>query len=211
MVSPFLFRTCQFSQLRILVACLLFAIAIAADEARVFLRFCLFTLERNSLRIQPQFLYLQLLVLGLSTVVPSTLIVIFSSVFIERFVSTVHKEIACADQRSGCRLRPETLPYFYEEKRKRGGPYRTGDTTDLSKKAKSVSVISDAVPAFENRINSDPFAGSSLVRRYRMHPSWRTGESAASSGQVGRHIRWAASLVFQLINPIECKEGRLTL
>ncbi|XP_077534315.1 uncharacterized protein LOC144146225 [Haemaphysalis longicornis] len=182
----------EYLELRILVACLMFAIAIVADETRVFYRFCLFTLERYALRMQPLFLYLQLLVLLLSTVLPSTLIVILSSVVIERFVSTVHKEVAGTDQRDGTiSARLENLQYFYDEKRKRGGPHPTGvDTRDLFRKAKSVSAISDSVPASESRVNLDTYAGSSsLLSRYKLHPSWRTVEStnvSSSSAQVDR-------------------------
>ncbi|KAH9376659.1 hypothetical protein HPB48_005870 [Haemaphysalis longicornis] len=183
----------EYLELRILVACLMFAIAIVADETRVFYRFCLFTLERYALRMQPLFLYLQLLVLLLSTVLPSTLIVILSSVVIERFVSTVHKEVAGTDQRRRKRSAPalKSLQYFYDEKRKRGGPHPTGvDTRDLFRKAKSVSAISDSVPASESRVNLDTYAGSSsLLSRYKLHPSWRTVEStnvSSSSAQVDR-------------------------
>ncbi|CAN8016731.1 unnamed protein product, partial [Ixodes persulcatus] len=77
---------------KVLMSSLLFIIAIVSDETTVFQRLCLRAIGRHSLRMQPLFFLLQLSALMLSTLVPSSIIVIFYTVVIERFVATVEEE-----------------------------------------------------------------------------------------------------------------------
>ncbi|KAL1440416.1 hypothetical protein MTO96_009457 [Rhipicephalus appendiculatus] len=86
---------------RVLAAWLLFAIAIVCDETTVVARACLYALRRFALRMQPLFLSLQLVVLALSLFLPSWFVVVLGTVFIERFVAVVQREIVAFDQKSG--------------------------------------------------------------------------------------------------------------
>ncbi|XP_049270646.1 uncharacterized protein LOC119390195 [Rhipicephalus sanguineus] len=159
----------------VLMAFLLFAIAILGDETTVFFRLCLYALQRYALRMQPLFLYLQFLVFALSLLLPSNLIVVFSTVFIDRFVTTVHNEIVgSTDQRSSVRIQTSsTLNYFDEGRRPRWG--RRSSITALGRRARSVSMVSDTTAA------SEASAGSSVIRQYRMHPASPTLEAPDTS------------------------------
>ncbi|KAH6934023.1 hypothetical protein HPB50_019490 [Hyalomma asiaticum] len=149
----------------VLEAFLLFAIAILGDETTVFFRLCLYALQRYALRMQPLFLYLQFLVFALSLLLPSNLIVIFSTVFIDRFVTTVHNEIVGnADQRSSVRIQTSSaLNYFDEARRPRW--IRRSSVPTFNRRARSVSVVSDTTVA------SEASAASSVIRHYRMYPA----------------------------------------
>ncbi|XP_075539776.1 uncharacterized protein LOC142574618 [Dermacentor variabilis] len=148
---------------RVLTASLLFAIAFLGDETTVFLRLSLHALRRYALRMQPLFLYMHLLVFALGLLLPSALVVVFSTVFIDRFVTTVHNEIT-ADQRSSVvriQTASSSLNYLDEGRRPRwAGLGRRGSAA--GRRPRSVSVVSEMTLASD--------ASSSLVRQYRMHP-----------------------------------------
>ncbi|KAH8039443.1 hypothetical protein HPB51_007321 [Rhipicephalus microplus] len=148
----------------VLTAFLLFAIVIVGDETTIFFRLCLYALERYALRLQPLFLCMQFLVFALSLLLPSNLIVVFSTVFVDRFFSTVHNEIVGnADQRSSVRIQTSSmLNYFDEGRRPRWG--RHSSITAFGRRARSVSMVSDTTVA------SEASAGS-LIRQYRIHPA----------------------------------------
>ncbi|XP_075744468.1 uncharacterized protein LOC142803242 isoform X2 [Rhipicephalus microplus] len=148
----------------VLTAFLLFAIVIMGDETTIFFRLCLYALERYALRMQPLFLCMQFLVFALSLLLPSNLIVVFSTVFVDRFFSTVHNEIVGnTDQRSSVRIQTSSmLNYFDEGRRPRWG--RHSSITAFGRRARSVSMVSDTTVA------SEASAGS-LIRQYSMHPA----------------------------------------
>ncbi|XP_065309174.1 uncharacterized protein [Dermacentor albipictus] len=151
---------------RVLAAWMMFAIAIVGDETSVFARACLHALQRFALRTQPLFLSLQLVVLALSLFLPSSLIVVFGTVLIERFFAIVQRELVTVDQRSGLRaLTSSSTQNFMQDVRRQrrqrrvaaGGNYR---------RARSVSMASDTTMASEGS------RSSSLVRQYKLHPEW---------------------------------------
>ncbi|XP_077534340.1 uncharacterized protein LOC144146251 [Haemaphysalis longicornis] len=167
----------------VLVASLVFIIAIVADDTTVFFRLCLYALQRHALRMQVLFLYLQTLVLALSTVLPSAVIVTFSRFFIERFVTTVNNETICSyQQRSSIvfcpsiRARTDSLSTFHSLRN------RAGSTGDTSRRGRSVSVVSDTTAASNGPISSDGSAGSEAVKRPRSLPVWLRRESLAPLG-----------------------------
>ncbi|KAK8783910.1 hypothetical protein V5799_009725 [Amblyomma americanum] len=147
----------------VLVPSLLFAIAIVGDETTVFFRLCLFALERYALRMQPLFLYMQSLVLALSLILPSTIIMIFGTVFIDRFVSTVHDEVPGINQRM--QSFSSTQNYCYESRRPRSGGRKGSSYITFGRRARSVSLASETTMA------SEVSAGSSVVKHYRMFAS----------------------------------------
>ncbi|XP_077548372.1 uncharacterized protein LOC144161609 [Haemaphysalis longicornis] len=153
----------------VLTASLLFAVAIVGDETTVFLRLCLHALRRHSLRMQPLFLQLQLLVLVLSLLLPSTLLVVFSTVLVERFVATVHSELLGGNdmQRSRARTASSASITYFEEAGRRRRMSRKASTAELMRRARSVSVVSDAT------LPSEASAGSSVVKHYKLHPGWK--------------------------------------
>ncbi|KAH7958523.1 hypothetical protein HPB49_002131 [Dermacentor silvarum] len=164
----------------VLAAFLLFAIAILGDETTVFFRLCLYTLQRFALRMQPLFLYLQFLVFALSLLLPSNLIVVFSTVFIDRFVTTVHNEIVGnADQRSSVRIQSSSTQNYFEEGR-RSRWFRRSSLPAFARRARSVSVVSDITLA------SEASAGSSVIRQYRMHPPTPTLQAPDTRRGDGR-------------------------
>ncbi|KAK8774781.1 hypothetical protein V5799_010685 [Amblyomma americanum] len=142
---------------RVLSVSLLFAVAIIGDETTIFFRLCLYALERYALRMQPLFVCMHLLVFALSLILPSTLIVVFSTVFIERFVTTIHDEIVGPpDQRGGVRIRASSNGAD-ASRRLRGG-------RAAGRRVRSVSVVSEA---------SEASGSSSVVRQFKMHPDLR--------------------------------------
>ncbi|KAH7959811.1 hypothetical protein HPB49_013972 [Dermacentor silvarum] len=153
---------------RVLTASLLFAIAFMGDETSVFFRLSLHALRRYALRMQPLFLYMHLLVFALALLLPSALIAVFSTVFIDRFVTTVHNEIVgTADQRSSVvriQTASSSLNYLDEGRRPRWGGGAGRRSSVMGRRGRSVSVVSEMTLA------SDVSATSSLVRQYRMHP-----------------------------------------
>ncbi|XP_077508370.1 uncharacterized protein LOC144119678 [Amblyomma americanum] len=147
---------------RVLSASLLFALAFIGDETTIFFRLCLYALERYALRMEPLFVGMQWLIFGLSLILPSTLIVVFSAVFIERFVTTVHSEIMETDQRIGLRYR--TGSSCCDGGRRTRWSRRTS-TSPNGRRSRSVSVVSETGTAA-----SGASGFSSLVRQYRIHP-----------------------------------------
>ncbi|KAH8039289.1 hypothetical protein HPB51_005535 [Rhipicephalus microplus] len=149
---------------RVLAAWLLFAIAIACDETTVVARACLYALRQFALRVQPLFLSLQLLVLALSLFLPSWFVVVLGTVFIERFVAVVQREIVAFDQKSGLRV-PTSISTqnFLEDIRRQRGQDRVA-TGGGSRKARRVSLITDTDMA------SDASRSNSLVHQYKLHP-----------------------------------------
>ncbi|KAL1417223.1 hypothetical protein MTO96_027101 [Rhipicephalus appendiculatus] len=135
----------------VLTAFLLFAIAILGDETTVLL-------PALSVRLA-------------ALLLPSNLIVVFSTVFIDRFVTTVHNEVVGnTDQRSSVRIQTSsTLNGFDEGKRPRWG--RHSSITAFGRRTRSVSVVSDTTVA------SEASAGSSIIRQYRLHPASPTLEA----------------------------------
>ncbi|KAL1467044.1 hypothetical protein MTO96_005906 [Rhipicephalus appendiculatus] len=148
----------------VLTASLLFAIAFLCDETTVFFRLSLHALRRYALRMQPLFLYTHILVFALSLLLPSNLIVVFSTVFIDRFVTTVRNEIlGTAEQRSSVvRILSgsTSLSSFDDGRRPRWGRMASA----MRRKARSVSMVSEMTGA------SEVSASGSLVKQYRMHP-----------------------------------------
>ncbi|XP_077534666.1 uncharacterized protein LOC144146602 [Haemaphysalis longicornis] len=151
----------------VLTASLLFAVGIVGDETTVFLRLCLHALRSHSLRMKPLFLKLQLLVLVLSLVLPGTLLVVFSTILIERFVATVLNDILDSnDHRSRARTSSSaSLVYFGEARRRRRLSSKVS-ASELMRRARSLSVISGATLA------SEASAGSSIIKHYKVHPTW---------------------------------------
>ncbi|KAK8760099.1 hypothetical protein V5799_028634 [Amblyomma americanum] len=133
-----------------------------SDETTIFFRLCLYALERYALRMEPLFVGMQWLIFGLSLILPSTLIVVFSAVFIERFVTTVHSEIMETDQRIGLRYR--TGSSCCDGGRRTRWSRRTS-TSPNGRRSRSVSVVSETGTAA-----SGASGFSSLVRQYRIHP-----------------------------------------
>ncbi|KAK8768890.1 hypothetical protein V5799_014647 [Amblyomma americanum] len=169
---PFLFgnKPC------VLSAYLLFALAIIGDETTIFFRLCLYALKQYALRMQPLFVGMHSIVLGLSLILPSTLVVIFSTVFIDRFVTTVSNEILGTDQRNGVRLQTSSN-YFDGGQRPRYG--RKSSVSTFARRVRSVSVSDSGTLASEA-------SGSSLVARpHRRQPSFSTFEGqGAPRGQL---------------------------
>ncbi|XP_037513609.1 uncharacterized protein LOC119390127 [Rhipicephalus sanguineus] len=149
---------------RVLTASLLFTIAFLCDETTVFFRLSLHALRRYALRMQPLFLYTHLPVFALSLLLPSNLIVVFSTVFIDRFVTTVHNEIVGTAEQRGSVVRilsgSTSLNYFEDGRRPRWGRISGA----MSRKARSVSMVSEMTGP------SEVSGSSSLVKQYRMHP-----------------------------------------
>ncbi|XP_049520761.1 uncharacterized protein LOC125944383 [Dermacentor silvarum] len=127
----------------VLTASILFAVAFSGDETTVFFRLCLYVIQRCALRMQPLFLYLQLLVLTLSLLLPSTIIVVFSTVFIDRFVTTVHDEIVGGDQRSVVRIQTASSSPIYSEEDRRPRWRRGSRVMKPERRARSVSMVSE--------------------------------------------------------------------
>ncbi|KAH7960631.1 hypothetical protein HPB49_021857 [Dermacentor silvarum] len=154
---------------RVLAAWLLFAIAIVGDETTLFARACLYALQQFALRMQPLFLSLQLVVLALSLFLPSSFIVVFGTVLIERFFAVVQREIITADQRSGLRAPTSSSTenfikdVRYTARQRRLRRVAAGGNT---RRARRVSMASDMTMA------SDASHSSSLVRQYKLHPEW---------------------------------------
>ncbi|KAH7956080.1 hypothetical protein HPB52_005997 [Rhipicephalus sanguineus] len=143
----------------VLTASILFAVAFLGDETTVFFRLCLHVIQRWSVRLQPLYFYMQFLVLALSLLLPSNLIVIFSTVFIERFVTTVHNEIVGSDQRSVVRIQP-VLPSASDEDDARRPRWRRRSSTMLpDRRARSVSMDSE--------VAGETSGNSSLVKQGR--------------------------------------------
>ncbi|KAL1467047.1 hypothetical protein MTO96_005909 [Rhipicephalus appendiculatus] len=126
---------------RVLTASILFAAAFLGDETTVFFRLCLHVIQRCGVRLQPLYFYMQFLVLALSLLLPSSLIVIFSIVFIERFVTTVHNEIVGDDQRSVVRI--QTASPSLEDDARRPRWRRRSSTKLPDRRARSVSMDSE--------------------------------------------------------------------
>ncbi|XP_077508372.1 uncharacterized protein LOC144119679 [Amblyomma americanum] len=160
----------------VLSASLLFALAIIGDETTIFFRLCLYALKQYALRMQPLFVGMHSIVLGLSLILPSTLVVIFSTVFIDRFVTTVSNEILGTDQRNGVRLQTSSN-YFDGGRRPRYG--RKSSVSTFARRVRSVSVSDSGTLASEA-------SGSSLVARpHRRQPSFSTFEGqGAPRGQL---------------------------
>ncbi|XP_077534331.1 uncharacterized protein LOC144146242 [Haemaphysalis longicornis] len=169
----------------VLTASLLFAVAIVGDETTVFLRLCLHALRRHSLRMQPLFLKLQLLVLVLSLLLPSTLLVVFSTVLVERFVATVHNELLGSNdhQRSRARRGSSVSITYSEEAARRRRMSRKASVAELMRRARSVSVVSDAT------LPSEASAGSSIVKHYKLHPDWQEVNARDWQPQANRIAR----------------------
>ncbi|KAH7957151.1 hypothetical protein HPB52_015669 [Rhipicephalus sanguineus] len=149
---------------RVLAVWLLFAIAIVCDETTVVARACLYALRRFALRMQPLFLSLQLVVLLLSLFLPSSFIVVLGTVFIERFVAVVQREIIAFDQKSGPRAPTNSSTQNFVEDIRRQRWQRRMATGGSSRKARRVSLVT------ETDMASDASRGSSLVHQYNMHP-----------------------------------------
>ncbi|KAK8767941.1 hypothetical protein V5799_005274 [Amblyomma americanum] len=142
---------------------------------------CLYALQRYALRIQPLFLSVQLMVLVLSLFLPSSFIVIFSTVLIERFITTVQKEITTADQRSGIRAPTSSSSQNFIEEVRRQRRQRQHAAGGAAKRARSVSMVSDTT------MPSEVSRNSSLVRQYKMHPEWHKERSLEAVRQdLGR-------------------------
>ncbi|XP_065298882.1 uncharacterized protein [Dermacentor albipictus] len=163
----------------VLTAFLLFAIAILGDETTVFFRLCLYALQRYALRLQPLFLYLQFLVFALSLLLPSALVVVFSTVFIDRFVTTVHNEIT-ADQRGSVRIQTNSTQNYFDDGRRPRWLRRTSLQPAFARRGRSLSVVSDTTLA------SEASAGSSIIRQFRMHPPTPPLEAPAAGRGHGR-------------------------
>ncbi|KAH7960887.1 hypothetical protein HPB49_024208 [Dermacentor silvarum] len=148
----------------VLTASILFAVAFSGDETTVFFRLCLYVIQRCALRMQPLFLYLQLLVLTLSLLLPSTIIVVFSTVFIDRFVTTVHDEIVGGDQRSVVRIQTASSSPIYSEEDRRPRWRRGSRVMKPERRARSVSMKTP---------RKTYFGGSGRPRReYDRENSW---------------------------------------
>ncbi|KAH6932471.1 hypothetical protein HPB50_006262 [Hyalomma asiaticum] len=157
---------------RVLAAWLLFAIVIVGDETTVFARACLYALQRFALRMQPLFLSLQLVVLALSLFLPSSFIVVLCTVFIERFVAIVQREIFTVDQRSGLRAPTNSSTQNFIEDIRRQRWQRRMATGGSARKARSVSLPT------ETDMVTDMSGSSSLVHQYKLHPEWlKEGEA----------------------------------
>ncbi|CAN7974688.1 unnamed protein product, partial [Ixodes persulcatus] len=162
---------------------LLFIIAIVSDETTVFQRLCLRAIGQHSLRMQPLFFLLQLSALMLSTLVPSSIIVIFYTVVIERFVATVEEECLGVYQR-----RPSHAPrsvsvdmYLeYTPLKKRYRVPRNSSTTGVRK----ASVMGDTSET-TGRTDASASTCSSLVRHYRMHPE---GKNVPKTRRTSFHL-----------------------
>ncbi|XP_065305202.1 uncharacterized protein [Dermacentor albipictus] len=145
----------------VLTASVLFALAFLGDETTVFFRLCLHVIQRCALRLRPLLLYLQLLVLVLSLLLPSTIIVIFSHVFIDRFVTTVHDEIVGGDQRSVVRIQTASSNYSDEA---RGRRWRRGSrVTKPERRARSVSMVSEAASEASGNSSSVKQSGMRML------------------------------------------------
>ncbi|KAH7960172.1 hypothetical protein HPB49_017556 [Dermacentor silvarum] len=151
---------------RVLAAWLLFAIAIVGDETTLFARACLYALQQFALRMQPLFLSLQLVVLALSLFLPSSFIVVFGTVLIERFFAVVQREIITADQRSGLRAPTSSSTENFIKDVRRQRRLRRVAAGGNTRRARRVSMASDMTMA------SDASHSSSLVRQYKLHPEW---------------------------------------
>ncbi|KAK8760101.1 hypothetical protein V5799_028636 [Amblyomma americanum] len=185
----------------VLSASLLFALAIIGDETTIFFRLCLYALKQYALRMQPLFVGMHSIVLGLSLILPSTLVVIFSTVFIDRFVTTVSNEILGTDQRNGVRLQTSSN-YFDGGRRPRYG--RKSSVSTFARRVRSVSVSDSGTLASEA-------SGSSLVARpHRRQPSFSTFEGqGAPRGQLRTSQQFqsnSTSDVYQLM-PLVGRSG----
>ncbi|XP_037514739.2 uncharacterized protein LOC119391135 [Rhipicephalus sanguineus] len=114
--------------------------------------------------MQPLFLSLQLVVLLLSLFLPSSFIVVLGTVFIERFVAVVQREIIAFDQKSGPRAPTNSSTQNFVEDIRRQRWQRRMATGGSSRKARRVSLVT------ETDMASDASRGSSLVHQYNMHP-----------------------------------------
>ncbi|KAH8041228.1 hypothetical protein HPB51_014376 [Rhipicephalus microplus] len=146
---------------RVLTASILFATAFLGDETTVFFRLCLHIIQRCGVRLQPLYFYMQSLVLALSLLLPSNLILIFSIVFIERFVTTVHNEIVGSDQRSVVRIETVSPSPSLEDDALRPRWRRRSSTMLPDRRARSVSLDSE--------VPSDASGNSSLVKQGLSH------------------------------------------
>lgn len=152
-----------------MTACLLFLILIIGDETTVFLRFCLNTLDRYSLRSQPLFLFVQLSTLALSVLLPSAVTVVFWTFLIDRFVAAVEGECLDMDQRYSTRIGPgRSSDVFLEDV---AGTKRQITSKD-GRVARSVSLFGDN-GEMTGRSDASASGSSSIVRQYRMHPDWQ--------------------------------------
>ncbi|KAH9363351.1 hypothetical protein HPB48_006457 [Haemaphysalis longicornis] len=154
-----------------------------SDETTVFFRLCLYALQRYALRMQVLFLYLQTLVLALSTVLPSAVIVPFSRVFVERFVTTIHNETICSDQQRSSIV-------FCPSLRARAGSLhllrnRSGSTGDFVRRGRSVVGVSDTTAAsYGPPISSDGSAGGVAMKRRGSLPLRPRREFTCDAGQL---------------------------
>ncbi|XP_065298837.1 uncharacterized protein [Dermacentor albipictus] len=147
----------------VLTASVLFAVAFLGDETTVFFRLCLHVIQRCALRMQPLFLYLQLLVLTLSLLLPSTLIAIFSTVFIDRFITTVHNEIVGGDQRSVVRIQTASSSPNYVEEVRRPLGRRGSRVAKPERRARSVSVVSEVASEASGNSSSTKQSGRRVL------------------------------------------------
>ncbi|KAL3191556.1 hypothetical protein MRX96_059656 [Rhipicephalus microplus] len=146
---------------RVLKASILFATAFLGDETTVFFHLCLHIIQRCGVRLQPLYFYMQFLVLALSLLLPSNLILIFTIVFIERFVTTVHNEIVGSDQRSVVRIQTVSPSPSLEDDALRPCWRRRSSTMLPDRRARSVSLDSE--------VPSEASGNSSLVKQGRSH------------------------------------------
>ncbi|KAH7960950.1 hypothetical protein HPB49_025275 [Dermacentor silvarum] len=153
----------------VLTASLLFAVAFLGDETTVFFRLCLHVIQRCALQMQPLFLNLQLVVLALSMLLPSTVIVVFSTVFIDRFVTTVHNEIIGADQRSVVRIQTASSSPNYLEEVPRPRWRRGSRVTKPGRRARSVSMVSELASEASGNSSSVKPSGTRMLPPALMH------------------------------------------
>ncbi|KAL3191562.1 hypothetical protein MRX96_059661 [Rhipicephalus microplus] len=146
---------------RVLTASILFTTAFLGDETTMFFRLCLHIIQRCGVRLQPLYFYMQSLVLALSLLLPSNLILIFSIVFIERFVTTVHNEIVGTDQRSVVRIQTVSPSPSLEDDALRPRWRRRSSTMLPDRRARSVSLDMD--------VPSEASGNSSLVKQGLSH------------------------------------------